>query len=316
VGDYCTLDGSFVSSAQTVEAHTLRYMAIGTLVNPRASMARAVRERIAGDFEAQHAEIWRDGERWFGEQDAIWRVHADTSMFIGGIRALLLQALHPVAMQAVAEHAGFRADFWGRFQRTSRYLALTTYGTVPDAERAIAAVRAVHRRVTGTTPNGRPYSADDPHLLMWVHVAEVDSFLTAHQAFGAETLTAAEADDYVRQTGSIAARLGVIDPPSTVADLTGIMECYRSELTGSGPAREASSLLLVHPPFAGLSRAGYHLLAAGAISTLPAWARVELLLPVLPVTERVLMRPLARSAMYALRWALSDASAPGATMGA
>ena len=110
-------------------------MAIGTLPNPRAGLARAVRERIAGDFEAQHAEIWRTGERWFTEQDAIWRVHADTSMFIGGIRALLLQSLHPVAMQAVAEHAGFREDFWGRFQRTSKYLALTTYGTVPDAER-------------------------------------------------------------------------------------------------------------------------------------------------------------------------------------
>ena len=174
---------------------------IGTLQNPRATIAKAVRERIAGDFEAQHTEIWRDGDRWFGEQDAIWRVHADTSMFIGAIRALLLQALHPVAMQAVAEHAGFRADFWGRFQRTTRYLALTTYGTVPDAERAIAAVRAVHRRVTGTAPDGRPYSADDPHLLMWVHVAEVDSFLSSFRAFGAETLTAAEADDYVRQTG-------------------------------------------------------------------------------------------------------------------
>ena len=131
-------------------------------------------------------------------------MHADTSMFIGGIRALLLQSLHPVAMQAVAEHAGFREDFWGRFQRTSKYLALTTYGTVPD-ERTIAAVRAIHRRVTGTTPDGRQY-ADDPHLLMWVHVAEVDSFLTAYQAFGAEKLTPAEADDYVRQCGSIASR--------------------------------------------------------------------------------------------------------------
>jgi uncharacterized protein (DUF2236 family) len=295
-------------SAQTEEAHTLRYVVIGTLQNPRASLARAVRGRIAGDFEAQHAEIWRDGERWFGEQDVIWRVHADASMFIGGIRALLLQALHPIAMQAVAEHAGFSADFWGRFQRTSRYLALTTYGTVPDAERAIAAVRAIHRRVTGTTPEGRTYSADDPHLLMWVHVAEVDSFLKAFQAFGAEALTEAEADEYVCQTGSIAAQLGVIDPPSTVTELTEIMEGYRPELSGSGPAREASSLLLVHPPFTGLARAGYHLLAAGAVSTLPVWARVELRVPTFPVTERILMRPLAHSAMRTLRWALSDLS--------
>jgi uncharacterized protein (DUF2236 family) len=291
-------------SAQTVEAHTLRYVVIGTFQNPRATIAKAVRERVAGDFEAQHAEIWRTGERWFTEHDAIWRVHGDTSMFIGAIRALLLQSLHPVAVQAVAEHAGFHADFWGRFQRTSRYVALTTYGTVPDAERVITAVRTIHQRVTGTTPDGRPYSADDPHLLMWVHVAEVDSFLKAFQAFGAETLTADEADEYVRQTGSVAARLGVIEPPVTVTELTEILENYRPELSGAGHAREASSLLLVHPPFAGLARVGYHLLAAGAVATLPAWARVELLLPTLPITERVLMRPLARSAMRALRWAL------------
>ncbi len=282
-------------------------MVIGTLPNPRATIAKAVRDRLAGDFEAQHAEIWRDGERWFGEQDAIWRVHADTSMFIGGIRALLLQALHPVAMQAVAEHAGFRADFWGRFQRTSRYIALTTYGTVPDAERTIAAVRAIHRRVKGTTPDGRPYSADDPHLLMWVHVAEVDSFLSAFQSFGAETLAPAEADEYVRQAGFVAAQLGVVEPPTTVTELTAILESYRPQLSGSGPARQASSLLLVNPPFTGLTRAGYYPLAASAVSILPTWARIELLLPALPITERAVVRPLGRSAMYALRWALSDA---------
>ena len=282
-------------------------VAITTLPNPRTTIAKAVRDRLAGDFETQHAEIWRDGERWFGEEDAIWRVHADTSMFIGAVRALLLQALHPVALQAVVDQAGFRDDFWGRFQRTSKFVALTTYGTVPDAERAIAIVRAIHRRVRGTTPDGRPYSADDPHLLMWVHVAEVDSFLRAFEAFGEGVLTPADADEYVRQTSSIAARLGVIDPPNSVAELTSIMDSYRHELSGTGPAaREATSLLLVHPPFSGFTRAGYHVLAAGAISTLPPWARTELRLPALPVTERTVIRPLGRSAMRTLRWALSD----------
>jgi uncharacterized protein (DUF2236 family) len=280
-------------------------VAIRTLPNPRARIARAVRDRVAGDFEAEHAEIWRDGERWFSEQDAIWRVHADASMFIGGIRALLLQALHPVAMHAVVEQAGFRRDFWGRFQRTSRYLALTTYGTVPDAERAIAAVRGIHRRVRGTTPDGRPYAADDPHLLMWVHVAELDSFLAAFQAFGAERLSPADADEYVRQMGFIAARLGVIEPPRTVSELTTILDSYRPELTGSGPARQASNLL-IHPPVTGLSRAGYYLLAASAVSTLPAWARTELRLPALPITEHALIRPLGRTALQTLRWALSE----------
>jgi len=281
-------------------------VAIETLPNPRATIAKAVRDRIAGDFEAQHAQIWRDGERWFSEQDAIWRIHADASMFIGAIRALLLQSLHPVALQAVVDHAGFRRDFWGRFQRTSRYLALTTYGTIPDAERAIAAVGAIHRRVTGIMPDGNPYAADDPHLLMWVHIAQVDSFLKAFQVFGAEKLTSADADEYVRQSGSVAARLGVVDPPNTVAELTSIMAGYLSEVSGSGAAREASDLLLVHPPFTGLTRAGYHVLAAGAVSILPPWARMELRLPALPITERALIRPLGRSAMHTLRWALSE----------
>jgi uncharacterized protein (DUF2236 family) len=265
-----------------------------------------VRDRIAGDFEAQHAEIWREGERWFCEDDAIWRVHADASMFIGGIRALLMQALHPAPLQAVVDHAGFRRDFWGRFQRTSRYLALTTYGTVPDAERAIAAVRAIHRRVRGTMPDGRPYAADDPHLLMWVHIAEVDSFLHAYQFFGAEQLTPAQADEYVRQLGSVAARLGVIEPPNTVDQLKSIMDSYRPELRGSGAAQEASDLLLVHPPFGGFTRAGYYLLAASAASIVPTWARIELRLPALPITERTLIRPLGRSMLHTLRWALSE----------
>ena len=106
---------------------------------------------------------------------------------------------------------------------------------------------------------GQPRTAgstrDDPHLLMWVHVAEVDSFLTAYQAFGAEKLTPAEADDYVRQCGSIASLLGVIEPPTTVREMKAIIESFRPELTGSGLARQASNLLLVQPPFTGLGRA-------------------------------------------------------------
>src|SRR3712207_1183382 len=180
----------------------------------RAGLARTLRDRIGGrEFNATHEQIWfTPGERWFSESDAIWQVHGDTAMFIGGIRALLLQSLHPVAMLAVSEHSGYRGDPWGRLQRTSRYLATVTYGTVADAERSIRIVRAVHGRVTGTTASGRPYRADDPHLLGWVHVAEVDSFVTTYQTFGPRRLSEAEVDEYVRQSGTIAERLGVVNP--------------------------------------------------------------------------------------------------------
>ena len=110
-------------------------------------------------------------------------------MFVGGLRALLLQSLHPLAMAGVAEHSDYRGDPWGRLQRTSTFLAVTTFGTAADAQRAVDKVRGIHRRVHGIAPDGRPYRADDPHLLEWVHIAEVDSFLLAHRLYGASRST-------------------------------------------------------------------------------------------------------------------------------
>jgi uncharacterized protein (DUF2236 family) len=282
-------------------------MSLTLLDKSRAGLANAVRHRIGGsDFDAIHQKIWYTrGERWFCEDDPIWRVHADTSMFIGGIRALLLQSLHPVAMLGVSEHSGFRSDPWGRLQRTSTFLATTTYGTVADAERSIRVVRAIHKRVTGETADGVPYRADDPHLLAWIHAAEVDSFLSSYQTFGEKQLDERQADDYVRQSGFVAEKLGVIDPPQTVAQLEELIESYRPELKTSPAAQDAASLLLKDPPLQGPSRWGYGVLAAGAISILPVWARVELLLPSLPVVDRLVARPLARSALTTLRWAFA-----------
>jgi uncharacterized protein (DUF2236 family) len=282
-------------------------MSLTLLDKSRAGLAKAVRHRIGGsDFEAIHQKIWyTHGERWFCQDDSIWRVHADTSMFIGGIRALLLQSLHPVAMLGVSEHSGFRSDPWGRLQRTSKFLATTTYGTAADAERSIRIVRAIHKRVTGETADGVRYRADDPHLLAWIHAAEVDSFLSSYQTFGEKQLDERQADDYVRQSGFVAEKLGVIDPPQTVAQLDELIESYRPELTTSPAAQDAASLLLKDPPLHGPSRWGYGVLAAGAISILPVWARVELLLPSLPVVDRLVARPLARSALTTLRWAFA-----------
>jgi uncharacterized protein (DUF2236 family) len=282
-----------------------------TLDARRADLAQAVRDRIAGpDFQAVHERIWyTPGPRWFSEQDAIWRIHADTSMFAGGIRALLLQSLHPVAMLGVSQHSGFRGDPWGRLQRTSKFLATTTYGTIPDAERAIAIVRAIHRRVKGTTSSRHQYRADDPHLLGWVHAAEVESFLTTYRFFGAEPLDEADADAYVQQTGFVAAKLGVVEPPQTVVDLEDVLAAYRPELKLSPAAKDAADLLIKDPPLTGTQRLGYAILAAGAVSTLPIWARTALQLPTLPTTDRLVARPLTRTALGTIRWALGGAAA-------
>lgn len=282
-------------------------MSLTIVDRSRSALAQAVRNRIAGpDFQEVHERIWNaPGERWFTPDDAIWKVHADTSMFIGGMRALLLQSLHPVAMFGVSEKSAFRSDPWGRLQRTSTFLATTTYGTVADAERSINIVRAVHKRIQGTTPGGTPYRASDPHLLGWIHAAEVDSFLASYHAFGGDRLTAGECDDYVAQSGWVAAKLGVIDPPGTVAELRTCMAAYRPELMISASAEETAELLLKDPPISGPARVGYGLIAAGAVSILPRWAQSELGLDRRVAREKFLARPLAGSALSVIRWGLA-----------
>ena len=239
----------------------------------------------------------------FAQDRPIRRVHGDSSMFIGAIRALLLQSLHPLAMAAVAGHSGYRGDPWGRLQRTSYFLAVTTFGRAADAQEAIARVRAVHERITGIAPDGRPYAASDPHLLTWVHIAEADSFLRAHTRFGVSALDQAGRDGYVADMAKIGAELGVPDPPRTEAELADRIRAYRPELAATAEAREAARFLLLAPPLPAIARAPYGVLAAAAVSLLPGWARRPLRLPRLPVTETVLVRPAGHVMVQAIRWA-------------
>jgi uncharacterized protein (DUF2236 family) len=270
----------------------------------RARVGAAIFERVAGpEGPARRQVINAEGERWFAEDRPIRRVHGDSSMFIGGIRALLLQSLHPLAMAAVAGHSGYRGDPWGRLQRTSYFLAITTFGRRSDASEAIARVRAIHQRVTGIAPDGRPYAASDPHLLTWVHIAEADSFLRAHTRFGARPLGQAERDGYLADMAMVGAELGVPDPPRTEAELAERINAYRPELAGTAQAREAARFLLLNPPLPPIARAPYGVLAAAAVSLLPGWARRPLLLPRLPVTEAVMVRPAGRAMVHAIRWA-------------
>src|SRR5580704_5531670 len=183
----------------------------------RRRIGAAIVARVAGPPDPARRRL--AGEGWFAADRPIRRVHADASMFAGGITALLLQSLHPLAMAAVAGHSGYRGDPWGRLQRTSYFLAVTTFGRTGDAQEAIARVRAIHERVTGTAPDGRPYAASDPHLLTWVHIAEADSFLRAHSRFGSRLLDQAGRDEYVCDMARIGTELGVPDPPRTEAEL-------------------------------------------------------------------------------------------------
>ncbi|MDV3135142.1 oxygenase MpaB family protein [Mycobacterium sp. 29Ha] len=248
------------------------------------------------------------GPRWFDEDRPIRRVHADASMFVGGLRALLLQSLHPLAMAGVAEHSDYRGDPWGRLQRTSTFLAVTTFGPAADAQRAVDKVRGIHRRVSGVAPDGRPYAAGDPHLLEWVHIAEVDSFLLAHQLYGAHPLDQSGRDGYVADTARVATALGVIDPPRTERELAERIEAFRPELTSTQSAREAARYLLLTPPLPVVARAPYGLLAATSVAMLPPWARLPLRLPYFPPVEATLIRLSGRVVVGGIRWALTATS--------
>ena len=245
------------------------------------------------------------GPRWFDEDRPIRRVHGDASMFVGGLRALLLQSLHPLAMAGVAGHSDYKGDPWGRLQRTSTFLAVTTFGPALDAQRAVDQVRGIHRRVRGTAPDGRPYSASDPHLLEWVHIAETESFLLAHQLYGAAPLDQQGRDDYVADTARVATALGVLDPPRTERELSERLAAYRPEMQGTAAAREAARFLLVTPPLPLLARPPYAVLAATAVAMLPAWARLPLRLPYLPPVESTAVRVAGRTLVGGIRWVMA-----------
>jgi len=266
----------------------------------------ALRSRVAGEDAPERAQrIWgAEGERWFTSDDPIWRVNADASMFPGGLAALLLQSLHPLAMAGVAGHSGYKGDPWGRLQRTSHYLAVTTFGTAADAEQAIAHVRSVHRRVRGKDFRGRPYAADDPHLLRWVHVAEIWSFLAAFQSYAASPLAPDEADLFVHQTTRAATLLGATDLPHSVAELEQVLAAYRPELEATPAAREATRFMLLNPPVPLVVRPGYALIAAGAVALLPPWARSALRLPLAGPAVPVASRAGAISAAL-IRWGMA-----------
>ncbi|WNB87167.1 oxygenase MpaB family protein [Cellulomonas sp. ATA003] len=275
----------------------------------RTRIGDALFARVAGPEgpEARDRIHGTPGPRWFPEGSAIQRVHGDASMFIGGLRALLLQSLHPQAMAAVAAHSGYRGDPWGRLARTSTFLATTTFGTADDAAQAVAVVRAVHERISGVTSDGLPYAASDPHLVRWVHVAEAHSFLAAHQRYGAEPLDAAGCDEYVAQVAVVGRALGAIDPPTTLAELVDQLRAYSPELRATTEAHQAARFLLVSPPLPWAARPPYVALAAAAVAMMPRWTRRPLRLPYLPVAEDTVVRAAGHAITRTIRWALGAA---------
>jgi uncharacterized protein (DUF2236 family) len=230
-------------------------------------------EALARAYERAVPENPKD-DGLFGPRSVVWRVNRDRSFPLAGMRSLMIQALHPLAMAGVDQHSSWRRDPFGRLAATSSYLLTTTYGDTASALAAAAWVRKIHVHVRGVDPEtGLPYSAEDPALLLWVHAGMVDSVVEVAQRYG-RPLDAADADLYVAQMVRFAEIVGVPPEqvPATVTSLRAYLESV--ELRQATPAaKEAIGVVLQPPDLDAEMRDLWHDLGQVAVGTLPAWAR-------------------------------------------
>src|SRR3954452_9840495 len=199
-----------------------------------APIRRALVNQVRSTFNDRskgERPISRSTNALFAPDSVIWRVHGDvTSMMAGGIAALLMQMLHPQALGGVWDHSDVHSDMIGRLRRTARFIAVTTYGERSSAEGAIAKVRAIHRQVGGTLPDGTEYRADEPHLLAWVHVAGALMFLDGWRRYGEPRMSIADQDRYFAEAGEVARMLGADPVPATRREAERLIDEFRPEL--------------------------------------------------------------------------------------
>ena len=223
---------------------------------------------------------------FFGPGSVTWRVSTDLGRPVAGLRALMLQALHPLAMAGVDQHSNWRADPVGRLAATSGYLATITFGDRAAAEQAAARVRRIHEHITGTdTITGQRYQASDPALLLWVHATLVDSGIVAAGMFGT-SLPALDADRYVAEMVAAAELVGVPagQVPASLSDLDSYLTASRPALRCT-PAAAESMAYLLDPP--GLDEDIAEIWAdirEGVVATLPSWAQDMYGYPAAPLT--------------------------------
>jgi uncharacterized protein (DUF2236 family) len=250
-----------------------------------------------GPYPLARTLSYRGDPGLFGPGSATWTVVGDTSVFVGGIRALLIQAAHPEVAAGVFDHSNYRDDPLGRLTRTASYVTATSFGALPEVEEALARVRRRHQSVRGQSHRGRPYSAADPGLDAWVHNALTDSFLTAYRVYGAGRGSRAESDRYVMEQTRLGRLLGADPLPETAEELSAWIITH--EQLGRSPGSEAAVRFLRRPPLPRTVRTAYGFIFRAAVATLPARIRHILGLP----GPRVDVA-LGRAAVVGLRQAL------------
>ncbi len=214
---------------------------------------------------------------YFGPDSVTWHLHSDPMMWIAGVRALYLQALHPRAVRGVMQNSDFRKDAWGRLLRTADFVGTLSYGTKADAERAGARVRRIHALLKADDPvTGERFGIDDPELLLWVHCAEIDSYLGVVRRSGFR-LSDAQADRYVGEH-RVDARLVGLDPagvPGSTAELAAYFDSVRPLLAVSADARNVDDFLRRPPtpwPLVPARELVWRRVSALAYAALPPYA--------------------------------------------
>ena len=229
--------------------------------------ASVVRLFSEGEQPLSRTHLYPDDPGLFGPGSVSWKVMGDVSSFVGGVRALLLQALHPEVAAGVADHSQYEKDPLGRLNRTSLFVTTANYGSMPEVEAAVRIVREAHKPVSGTSERGIRYSANQPQLGAWVHNTLTDSFLEAYQTF-CQGLTAQEADQFVQEQAKIGELLGVTELPLTASELRNWVTEHPS-LSDSEALRSAWDFLR-KPPLQAGQLLGYKVVRAAAVATLPS----------------------------------------------
>lgn len=275
------------------------------MADPIETLRLKLVEQVRGTFNdtsSGQKPVPPSDEALFERDTPIRMVHADiVGMMTGGVRALLLQMLHPHALQGVLDHSNFREDMHGRLQRTARFIAVTTFGHRDDAMTAIDRVNRIHARVGGVLPDGSPYSATNPRTLAWVHVTEAQSFLAGYLRHVRPDMPGAEQDEYYRQFAVIARALGADPVPETRREAEALFRELRTDLRATPEAREIAQLVLNQRP-KNTPPAVQRLIGAEAVAMLPDWARSMLRLQ-RPVLAALPARAATWGMGRTLRWA-------------
>jgi uncharacterized protein (DUF2236 family) len=237
-------------------------------INPRDRIAAAtVGLFVHAEYPLAHSLDYRGDPGLFGPDSATWEVVGDISAMVGGIRALLIQAVHPEVAAGVADHSTYESDPLGRLSRTTAYVTSTSFGAMPEVSAAIDRVKRAHQGVVGESHRGRPYSASSGSGASWVHNCLAESFLSAYQIFGPTPLAGARADQFAREQTNLGELVRATELPTTRHDLTRWVETHPDIATS--PAMEQTVAFLARPPLPPSARVPYQILVRAAAATLP-----------------------------------------------